>query len=970
MMRRTALGLTSILFAGIIVGCGGKDASGPASIGTVSLSMANPVINEGQTGQVLATVADTRGQALSGRSLTWTSSSPTIATVDANGLVTGVLAGTATITARDPATNGTASGTLGITVHAVVGQVQVTGATSPVMVGQTLALSAAVSSTTNHPITDRTVSWSSSDQAVATVTSDGNLTGVSAGTSTVQATVDGVSGTLQLTIAIPFPTSVAFTTSATTGQIGVGIPLVAEVRDQAGRPMAGRQVTWSVSDANVATTGAGENWVKCANEGESCDFTGARLVRYGVAGSSVGWLSFKEVIDGTPCTNAVFGDPAPNVAKQCATVHRLKTSGAMTLRPLRSGNVTVRASDALIPTAVASTAITIANTGQVDRWRALLLPGSNPFMPVGGQSSALANAFDPAGNLLAVPFATITSSDPAVLTVAQFSGPIVTITGVSIGTANIVAAAPTGFTGAGDVATFVVVSNAPVNSVTVTINSSTLTVGQTAQATATLRDAQNNRLTGRGIAWSSSNTAVATVNNIGLVTAVAVGNANITATSEGKSNSAPIAVTAGVAPVASVDVSLGQPNLTVGQTTQATATLRDAQAHILTGRAVVWSSSNPSFATVDANGLVTALSPGSTNIVATSEGVIGTFTATVSAAGATQRFGYAVVHGAIPAASNDLTFNASGGAVTPTTLGTGYWRVKFAGLARGLGQSDIALVTAFDGFYCVIDQWASNVSDMDVDVRCYTVPGFAPANNALFSVMLVGDDVLNGTGRTAFASGNQITTASYNPFGANAYNSNGNAMTMARTGLGTYQATLGIFPRPGGAFNPGTGTFGGPPEIPLMSTVAPGGTTVLCSSNGVAVDVGTTASQSCATTGNAAADAQYNILVLSGGRTGSPWGFAYIDENNPQLMAGFQKQSGANNPITFTSSPSGKTVQMDPATVAVPTRGIQVMPNFSQGVWVTCGFSTVDVATGQYKVACRNAAGALVNNTFTIAVIR
>src|SRR5439155_1217748 len=71
---------------------------------------------------------------------------------------------------------------------------------------------------------------------------------------------------------------------------------------------------------------------------------------------------------------------------------------------------------------------------------------------------------------------------------------------------------------------------APVASVTVTPASATVQGGQTVQLTATLKDANGNLLSGRSVTWSSSNTAVATVDNSGLVSGVAAGSATITAT--------------------------------------------------------------------------------------------------------------------------------------------------------------------------------------------------------------------------------------------------------------------------------------------------------------------------------------------------------------------------------------------------------------------------------------------------------
>src|SRR5207244_2895199 len=67
--------------------------------------------------------------------------------------------------------------------------------------------------------------------------------------------------------------------------------------------------------------------------------------------------------------------------------------------------------------------------------------------------------------------------------------------------------------------------------------------GQTAQLTATPKDANGNPLIGRGVTWSTTNGSVATVSATGLVTATGAGSATITATSEGKSGTASVTVT-------------------------------------------------------------------------------------------------------------------------------------------------------------------------------------------------------------------------------------------------------------------------------------------------------------------------------------------------------------------------------------------------------------------------------------------
>ncbi|PYO70301.1 MAG: hypothetical protein DMD69_00135, partial [Gemmatimonadetes bacterium] len=85
----------------------------------------------------------------------------------------------------------------------------------------------------------------------------------------------------------------------------------------------------------------------------------------------------------------------------------------------------------------------------------------------------------------------------------------------------------------------VTVSSIPVASVTVSPASASLTVGQTAQFSATPRDANGNALAGRPVTWTSSDGTIASVSASGRATGVAAGGpVTITATSEGQSGAA------------------------------------------------------------------------------------------------------------------------------------------------------------------------------------------------------------------------------------------------------------------------------------------------------------------------------------------------------------------------------------------------------------------------------------------------
>src|SRR5207248_4646611 len=83
-------------------------------------------------------------------------------------------------------------------------------------------------------------------------------------------------------------------------------------------------------------------------------------------------------------------------------------------------------------------------------------------------------------------------------------------------------------------------------------------------------------------------------------------------------------------PVASVTVSPTAAGVTVGATTQLTATPKDANGTALSGRVVTWATSNAAAATVSASGLVTGVAAGSATITATSEGQSGTAAVTVT----------------------------------------------------------------------------------------------------------------------------------------------------------------------------------------------------------------------------------------------------------------------------------------------------------------------------------------------------
>ncbi|HEY2851620.1 MAG TPA: Ig-like domain-containing protein [Gemmatimonadaceae bacterium] len=172
----------------------------------------------------------------------------------------------------------------------------------------------------------------------------------------------------------------------------------------------------------------------------------------------------------------------------------------------------------------------------------------------------------------------------------------------------------------------------PVANVAIQPSSAGVDVGKTLQLGAMLTDASGSVLSGRQVTWSTSSASIATVSSGGLVSGIGAGTATITATSEGKSGTASITVNVPPAPVATVTVSPAPASVTVGQSIQLQATLRDSANNVLMGRTVAWASSNVSLATVSSTGLVQGVAAGTVTVTATSEGKSGSSAVTVAAA--------------------------------------------------------------------------------------------------------------------------------------------------------------------------------------------------------------------------------------------------------------------------------------------------------------------------------------------------
>lgn len=139
-----------------------------------------------------------------------------------------------------------------------------------------------------------------------------------------------------------------------------------------------------------------------------------------------------------------------------------------------------------------------------------------------------------------------------------------------------------------------------------------LKAGETAQLTATVEPSD---ASDKSLEWTSSDAKIATVDASGKVTAVGVGSATITVKTKDGGKTATCAVTVAPVAVEGVTVDPAKSEVVEGNTVQLKATVSPADA----AQEVEWTSSDSDIATVDKNGLVTTIKPGTVYIVVRSK---------------------------------------------------------------------------------------------------------------------------------------------------------------------------------------------------------------------------------------------------------------------------------------------------------------------------------------------------------------
>lgn len=517
-----------------------------------------------------------------------------------------------------------------ITDSGFVASVSVSPKTVSLTPGHTAQLTGRAFDASGAPVS-APLTWESASQAIATVSSSGLVTAVGVGTTQVAV----VSGTFRdvATVAVaPAPVAtVSVTPPNPTITVNQTTQLTAITRDVDGLTLTGRAITWETSAAGTATVSAtglvrgiapGTVTISARSEGQ----VGSTSVTVLVAPVAT--------ITVTPASPVIMVGRNVQLAAVLRDATGAELSGrAVTWETSAGGVATVSATGLVTGIAVGSATITARSEGQAASTvvtvqavppvpvATVTVSPVNPTVLVNGtvQLSATLRAAD--GSVLTGRSITWETSAAAIATVGSATG---AVSGVAPGTSTITARSE-GQAGS----TVVTVQLPPVATITVAPNNGSVIVGGTLQLTATLRDASGAVLTGRAITWETSSAATATVNASGLVSGVAAGNATITARSEGQAGTATVTVQPQPAPVATITLSPATPTINVGATQQLTATLRDAQGNILTGRAVTWETAAAGVATVSGSGVVTGVAAGAATITARSEGQAGSTVVTV-----------------------------------------------------------------------------------------------------------------------------------------------------------------------------------------------------------------------------------------------------------------------------------------------------------------------------------------------------
>ncbi len=640
----------------------------PRPVASVRLAPAEGAITVGETLTLVAQLSDAQGGKLERRDIVWRSGSEQVASVSERGVVTALADGSAEISAECEGQRAVAR--VKVTPVAV-GSVTV-AQPEPLTVGERVALEVVVKDARGRPLSGRAVKWASSSPGVATVTQDGHLTGMSAGSARITAESESKSWTVTVTVQ-PVPVAEVILEGVPAElAVNATATLKAVARDAKGAVLSGRQAKWESSRDKVVTVtvggvvtarAPGQAVITAAIEGKSANAAivvaapvpapappppavAASEVRTEVM-TPIPAAPAPEVAPRAPAPIPPTPRPAPAEpvadgvgAEATRTGGRGKLVGALVGLVVIAGVAfaVMRGSggDPIPPAPQPPVIVAVAV-------QSVAVAGANGPVTVGRTLQLSALVKGPAGEELSGRDITWTSSDPSVAAVTSVGA----VTARKPGSATITAQSEGK---AGSVTLTVAPPQAvpvdePAAVAAVTVagpGSVTLELGETAQLRATLKDEKGQVLTDRTVVWTTSDPKVVVAASSGVVTAVGAGAARVVANSEGRSAEVRFTVKAPPRPepppapvpvaVQSVTLAPEDPEITVGGAVQLSAGVLDAGRNTLADRTVAWRSSDERVARVDQQGGVSGISKGTATITASVEGKSATTRVTVSVA--------------------------------------------------------------------------------------------------------------------------------------------------------------------------------------------------------------------------------------------------------------------------------------------------------------------------------------------------
>ena len=304
----------------------------PTPIATITLLPAVDSIEVGQTySSWVVSVKDAAGVTLTGRTLTWESSNPLVATVDANtGLVTGISAPSevfVTVTGEGKLAQSR------IKVIRAILAIVATPDSFDLPMTTTRTISAQLVGSDGVAITNRTITWSSGSPAIAVVSATGVVTPVSPGTASIFIDAGTKRATVRVRVVSEPVSSVRITPlgSAHIVRLSQSRQFTAECLNAAQQVLPGRTITWnssnpiigSVSSSGVVTAHA----VGITRITATCDNTASNFTDVTVTPIPVSSVTVTP-----PSLSLTFSQPGPNPQAQLLATPRDSAGNALSLQ--------------------------------------------------------------------------------------------------------------------------------------------------------------------------------------------------------------------------------------------------------------------------------------------------------------------------------------------------------------------------------------------------------------------------------------------------------------------------------------------------------------------------------------------------------------------------------------------------------------------------------------------------------------